>query len=205
MINGGAGFDSIEFASRATSAVVVDFGAGTISGGSSGTIRFSNVERVVAGTFNDRLTGNAAGQNLTGQAGADTLWGAGGIDTLWGGGGADTFIFREVGTANADRISDWTSGSDKLLLDASVMSALGANGNFAAGDARFWSSASGAAHDADDRIIFNTTTRQVFYDADGNGSGTARLIATLQQRHARRDRHRGRGRQQRRGHQWHGR
>ena len=180
VINGGAGFDSIEFASRATSAVVVDFGAGTISGGSSGTIRFSNVERVVAGTFNDSLTGNAAGQNLTGQAGADTLWGAGGIDTLWGGGGADTFIFREVGTANADRISDWTSGSDKLLLDASVMSALGANGNFAAGDARFWSSASGAAHDADDRIIFNTTTRQVFYDADGNGSGTARLIATLQ-------------------------
>ena len=31
VVNGGAGFDSIEFASRATSAVVVDFGAGTIS------------------------------------------------------------------------------------------------------------------------------------------------------------------------------
>jgi serralysin len=147
-------------------------GTDVINGGSSfGTINFTGIERVVGGSFNDRLTGNAAGQNLTGAAGADTLAGAGGIDTLWGGTGTDTFVFRETGTANADRIGDWASGSDKLLLDASVMSALGAGGNFAAGDARFWFSASGTAHDADDRIIFNTTTRQVFYDADGSGSG----------------------------------
>ena len=179
VIDGGAGLDSIEFRERATSGVVVDFVAGTITGGGPGTISFTNIERVVTGNFNDSLTGNGAAQTLTAQAGADTLWGAGGVDTLWGGGGADTFVFREVGTAHADRISDWASGSDKLLLDGSVMSALGANGNFAAGDARFWSSTSGTANDADDRIIFNTTTRQVFYDADGNGSGAAQLIATL--------------------------
>ena len=180
VIDGGSGLDSIEFKERATSGVVVDFVAGTISGGGSGTISFINVERVVTGNFNDSLSGNAAAQTLTGQGGADTLWGAGGADTLWGGGGADTFVFRETGSANADRISDWTTGSDKLLLDGAVMSALGANGNFAAGDARFWSSASGTAQDADDRIIYSTTTRQVFYDADGSGSGAAQLIATLQ-------------------------
>jgi Ca2+-binding RTX toxin-like protein len=179
LVDGGTGTDSIEFRERATSAVVVDFAAGTIRGGGTGTISFTGVERVVASNFNDSLTGNAAAQTLAAQAGADTLWGAGGTDTLWGGSGADTFVFREMGTANADRISDWASGSDTLLLDASVMSALGANGDFAAGDARFWSSASGVAHDADDRILFNTTTRQVFYDADGNGSGAAQLIATL--------------------------
>jgi Ca2+-binding RTX toxin-like protein len=179
LIDGGTGTDSIEFRARATSGIVVDFVAGTITGGGSGTISFTGVERVVAGHFNDSLRGNAAAQTLTGEGGADTLWGAGGVDTLWGGAGTDTFIFRETGTANADRINDWASGSDTLLLDGSVMSALGANGDFAAGDARFWSSASGVAHDADDRIIFNTTTRQVFYDADGNGSGAAQLIATL--------------------------
>jgi Ca2+-binding RTX toxin-like protein len=178
-IHGGTGTDSIEYKERATSGIVVDFGAGTITGGGTGTISFTGVERVVAGNFNDSLSGNAAAQTLTGQAGADALWGAGGVDTLWGGSGADTFIFREVGTANADRINDWASGSDTLVLDGSVMSALGADGDFAAGDVRFWSSASGVAHDADDRIIFNTTTRQVFYDADGNGSGAAQLIATL--------------------------
>ena len=60
------------------------------------------------------------------------------------------------------------------------MTALGATGNFAAGDARFWASSTGTAHDADDRIIYNTTTRQIWYDADGNGAGAAQLIATLQ-------------------------
>ena len=179
-MDGGTGTDSIEFRERATSAIVVDFAAGTINGGGTGMITFTGIERVVASNFNDSLSGNAAAQTLTGQGGADALWGAGGVDTLWGGAGADTFIFREVGSAHADRISDWTSGSDTLVLDGSVMSALGANGDFVAGDARFWSSSSGVAHDADDRILFNTTTRQVFYDADGNGSGAARqLIATL--------------------------
>ena len=138
-IHGGTGTDSIDFRERATSAIVVDFVAGTISGGGSGTMSFTGIERVVASNFNDSLSGNAAAQTLTGQAGADALWGAGGVDTLWGGSGADTFIFREVGTANADRINDWASGSDTLVLDGSVMSALGANGDFAAGDVRFWS------------------------------------------------------------------
>ena len=179
VIDGGEGFDSIEY-KNATNALVVNFAAGTISGGASGTMSFTNIERVVAGLGADSLTGNAAAQILTGQAGNDTLWGAGGVDTLWGGHNADTFVFREVGTANADRLNDFTSGTDKILLDAAAMSALGAGGNFAAGDARFWSSGTGVAHDADDRVIYNTSTRQLWYDADGNGSGAAQLIATLQ-------------------------
>src|ERR671914_610361 len=154
--------------------------AGSIGGGSSGTISFTSVERVVGGNFNDILTGNAAGQTLTGRFGADTLWGAGGNDTLWGGGDGNTFVFRENGTANADRVSDFASGSDKILLDASVMSVPGASGNFAAGDDRFVANSGGTAQDAEDRIVFNTTTKQVFYDADGSGSGAAVLIATLQ-------------------------
>ena len=178
-IDGGAGFDSIEY-KNAANGLIVDFAAGTISGGAAGSMTFTGIERIVAGNFNDQMTGNAASQTLTGQGGNDTLWGAGGTDTLWGGVGNDTFIFRETGTANADRISDWQSGLDTILLDGAVMTALGASGDFAAGDARFWSSTSGTAHDADDRVIYNTSTGQLWYDADGNGSGAAVLIATLQ-------------------------
>jgi len=147
--------------------------------GSGGITSFLGIERVVAGNFNDQLGGNAAAQNLAGQAGADTLWGAGGADTLWGGTGNDAFVFREMGSANADRVSDFASGQDKLQFEDAAFTAIGALGNFATSDARFWASSTGAAHDASDRVLYNTTTGQLYYDADGNGGGAAQLIATL--------------------------
>jgi Ca2+-binding RTX toxin-like protein len=173
VVNGGDGRDSLQFMT-ATSAVVVDFVAGT-----AGATSFTNIERVVTGDFNDQLTGNAAAQNLTARSGSDTLWGAGGVDTLWGGAGPDTFIFREMGTSNADVIGDWASGSDEIALDNAAMSALGADGAFVAADARFWASSTGTAHDANDRVVYNSTTGSLYYDADGSGAGASQLIATL--------------------------
>ena len=175
--DGGAGFDTLDLRSTLAN-LAVNLPAGTLSGGFNGT--FVNIERVWSGDGNDSLTGTASADSFSARGGSDTLAGGAGIDTLWGGTQADTFIFRESGTANADSIGDWASGSDKLLLDGAVMTAVGASGNFTAGDARFWFSTSGAAHDADDRIVYNTTTRQISYDADGSGSGAAVLIATLQ-------------------------
>jgi serralysin len=179
-IDGGAGFDTLNFNGYATTGLVVDFAAGTISGG-GGSATFVNIERLIGGSGNDSIAGSAGAQNLTSVGGNDTLWGAGGVDTLFSGTGADVYLFRETGTANADNIGDFSSGTDKIALDGAVMTALGAAGNFAAGDARFWA-APGATggHDADDRVVYNTTTRQLFYDADGNGAGSAQLIATLQ-------------------------
>jgi Ca2+-binding RTX toxin-like protein len=175
--DGGAGFDTLNFTGTAT-ALVVNFNAGTVSGGFSGS--FANVERVMASDAADSLMGAAGGQNLSARGGDDTLGGGAGIDTLYGGSGADRFLFRETGTANADQVSDFASGSDKIVLDGTVLSALGASGNFAAGDTRFVANASGTAQDASDRVIYETDTRQIWYDADGNGAGARQLIATLQ-------------------------
>src|ERR671918_656812 len=79
------------------------------------------------------------------------------------------------GTAGDDTINGF-GGNDLFLVDASVMTALGVSGNFTAGDNRFVANSSGTAQDAEDRIVFNTTTRQIFYDADGSGSAAAVFI-----------------------------
>jgi Ca2+-binding RTX toxin-like protein len=180
VIDGGTGRDSIEFKDRATSALLVDFGPGYIFGDGSFSISFTNIERVVAGNFDDSLTGNSAAQTFAGQAGADAIAGLGGVDTLWGGGGADVFIYHEMGTANADRLSDFASGSDKLYLDDAEFTAIGTMGNFGAGDTRFKANDRGTATDTNDRVVFNTSTGQLYYDADGNGAGAAQIIATVQ-------------------------
>src|SRR5207237_6286894 len=107
---------------------------------------------------------------------------AGGNDTLSGGTGSDHFIFNVApGSANAGVVTDFASGTDVIRVDGKVMPAVGASGSFASGDARFYAAAgANAGHDADDRVVYNITTGQLWYDADGNGSGAAQLIATLQ-------------------------
>ena len=175
--DGGTGADTLDF--RATSTgTSVNFTDGTISGGFSGT--FTNMERVLAGNAGDTLIGGAGGQTLSGRGGFDSFEGRAGADTLWGGAGDDDFIFREMGSANADRISDFASGADDIMLDDAAFTAVGAMGNFAAGDARFKANSGGTATETDDRVVFNTNTGQLYYDADGSGAGTAQLIGTVQ-------------------------
>jgi Ca2+-binding RTX toxin-like protein len=128
-----------------------------------------------AGTSAINLTGNELGNSLFGNAGVNILDGKAGADTLVGFGGADQFRFSSaLGSGNVDRIVDFVSGSDRIQLDHAVFTALGLGalpaGAFVTGT---------AATDANDRIIYNTATGQLFYDADGSIAGPALLFATL--------------------------
>jgi trimeric autotransporter adhesin len=184
-IDGGAGVDRLEYFGLESSGVVINLAGGTATGGGpggAGSASLAGVENAFGTKFGDRIAGDAGGNALAGMQGSDTLDGAAGVDTLTGGADADSFVFAAApGAANADLITDFTSGSDELHLDGSVMTNLGASGDFTAGDSRFYAAAGATGgNDADDRVVYNTTTRQVLYDADGNGSGGASLIATLQ-------------------------
>ena len=138
----------------------------------SGSLGSDTVSPFIPGT-----AGDSAGNGLTGGAGADQILGLGGNDTVNGGGGndwiaggtgndsitgsggQDSFVFAEYGAANADTITDFAGNAwDSIRLDASAFTAIGASGRFSSGDVRFW--AGTAAHDADDRIVYNSTTGQ---------------------------------------------
>ena len=125
----------------------------------------------------NQLTGNALANRLSGGMGGDTLNGAEGSDTLTGGDGADSFVFATaiVATGNVDAITDFASGVDRIVLDDAIFAGL-AVGSLSAEAFR----AGREAVDADDRILFDAATGQIFYDADGVGGAEALLFATVQ-------------------------
>ncbi|MDF8333822.1 calcium-binding protein [Novosphingobium cyanobacteriorum] len=143
----------------------------------------------IDGTGNEldnTLTGNAAANVLTGRAGNDALVGGNGDDvlsggagndTLTGGAGTDTFRFAGVNVADAgrDQIIDFLHGEDVLSFERYYYGGVGANGaldpsHFVLGT---------KAGDADDRMIYDKATGNLWYDADGTGSQAQIRIAVL--------------------------
>jgi Ca2+-binding RTX toxin-like protein len=131
-----------------------------------------------------QVTGSSGDNFVMTSDGNDTLNGGLGNDLLLGEGGADHFVFDAFGEANADTIGgfskeEWT-GPDKIVLDSNAMTGLGAAGQLADDDER-WHAAAGATGgaEADDRVVYDTDTGRLYYDADGSGAGEAQLIATV--------------------------
>ena len=61
------------------------------------------------------------------------------------------------------------------------ISGLGSEGTWADGDARFSAGAGAtAARDASDRLVYDTASGHLYYDADGAGGAGAQLLLTLQ-------------------------
>jgi serralysin len=120
------------------------------------------------------LSGNEFAQLIIANAGANVLNGGAGADVLLGLGGADSFAFTTaLGGGNVDLLGDFVSATDKILLDDSVFTGLGLG---ALGAGAFFVGA--AANDADDRIIYDSATGALYFDADGNGAGAAVQFAT---------------------------
>ncbi len=132
-------------------------------------------------TLANLLLGNAANNVLNGGSGNDTLVGGNGNDVLYGGAGSDVFVFNFTpnATSNVDTIGDFQTGVDKMQLSKAIFLALGASGT-SLEKGQFWSGAGVVkGHDADDRIVYNTTTGVLYYDADGSASTAAVQIALI--------------------------
>ncbi|OJY29009.1 MAG: hypothetical protein BGP11_17375 [Rhodobacterales bacterium 65-51] len=205
VIDGGAGADRMFGGAGDDIFVVDDAGDRVFAGGLSGgvdTVRThldfrlsgpqarGGVERLeltgsadavgIGNRFANSLLGNEGHNLLEGRRGADTLAGGAGNDTLSGGAGQDRFVFDltpELG--GTDLIVDFSRGKDRIQLSASAFGGLVATADGALPVTAFAANAGGVARDADDRILFDTTTGRLLYDADGSGEGEAVVFARL--------------------------
>ncbi|ASF46923.1 calcium-binding protein [Methylovulum psychrotolerans] len=175
---GGNGIDIAQYYT-ATAGVTVNLAITTAQGtGGAGVDTLSDIEVVNGSAYNDTLMGDANNNTLLGGAGNDVLDGGLGADVLKGGLGQDTFVFGSaLGAGNKDVITDFSVTDDAIRLDHSVFTALTGTGALAA--AEFNVIGNGSVADSTDRVLYNTVSGGLFYDADGSGAGAAVLVALL--------------------------
>ena len=110
----GGGEDTLDFSGFRQNQKI-NLGAETLSdvGGRVGNVSIAKgvvMENAIGGSGHDVLIGNQINNRMTGGAGGDTLT---------GGGGADTFVYNRASDSpakNPDRLTDFTSGIDKIDL-----------------------------------------------------------------------------------------
>ena len=184
-LDGGAGGDTLSGGSGNDTYVVDSrwdwvneaYGEGndTVIASISYVLGFNQENLYLRGSAHINATGNADANLIIGNAGNNTLAGGLGNDTLIGGDGQDVFVFDTAPSAtNRDTIHNFIVTDDTIQLNRSVFSAL--TPGVLAPDA-FVTGA--AALDANDRIIYNSATGALLYDADGSGAGAAVQFATL--------------------------
>lgn len=132
------------------------------------------------GLGNDVLDGGAGNDTLIGEVGNDTLYGGTGHDrlhghegrnVLYGGAGKDRFYF-EFDQGRPDKIMDFKASDDTVMLDTGMF--LGsAKGTLSASAFHLGS----VAQDADDRVLYNSSTGSISYDPDGAGGQNAFVFA----------------------------
>lgn len=106
VFDGSNGSDVIDYGARTESVAVTLKFAGLVDVKIGGKVedRIQDVEYVIGGSGNDRLTGDLSDNALTGNGGADTLdGGSGGNDLLTGGAGDDLFVIGNVGDKAVER------------------------------------------------------------------------------------------------------
>jgi Ca2+-binding RTX toxin-like protein len=166
----------------------------------------ANFELVSGSDFGDSLTGNAAANafwgyfgndTLIGDLGDDFLYGGGGGDHIFGGSGSDTivggnavdkltggadsdffyFLGATPGADGVDQIRDFVAGQDGLVLNVHWAADMSLDGFLAT---QFRSGAGAvSATTAAQRLVYNTLTGNLYFDADGLGGQASVLLLTL--------------------------
>jgi Ca2+-binding RTX toxin-like protein len=184
-IDGGTGLDTVSYSSS-SAGVSVNLTTGVVSGGDAAGDVLASIENVIGSARANTLIGSALANRLSGGGGADVLSGKLGVDTHTGGAGNDVFLFdAALGAGNVDVITDFNAPQDTIRLENTGSGLFNAIARGTLKAIAFYSAAGAVrGRDSDDRIIYNTTTGDLYYDRDGSGSSTAVKFATLSSRPA---------------------
>jgi Ca2+-binding RTX toxin-like protein len=176
-LSGGADIDTASYV-NATLGVKASLTTPAINTHEAAGDTYSSIENLTGSAFGDALTGNSVVNVIVGGGGNDNINGRAGNDKLTGGAGNDAFIFDTgLGATNVDTITDFNFVNDTIRLDNAIFDAIAGLGTLTA--AQFVANASGTAADANDRIIYETDTGNIFYDTNGNAAGGSTLFAIV--------------------------
>ncbi len=147
--------------------VIIKNGAKSKAGIGIETFKFSDQtiikQDILAITKLDQ-TNNSSKNLIKGSAGNDVLVGSAGKD-----------IFQLDNLSGVDTIKDFNVRADSMQLNNFVFTSVGQSGKLMAANFKIGN----AAQDANDNIIYNKNTGELFYDADGKGGVEAVEIAIL--------------------------
>ncbi|HSW26448.1 MAG TPA: calcium-binding protein, partial [Burkholderiaceae bacterium] len=183
VFQGGAGTDTLGFEDNSNSSVVLDLTTQSKNDGLARGLTVSQFEIYRGTGGDDELRGSKAGETLRGgggddrldgRAGNDTLQGGGGGDLLTGGGGTDKFVFGFAETGTGDQITDFTRGSDDLVITRAAF------GMGASDKLNLISGTTLTATGSKPQFFFETDNGRLWFDADGAGrEADGVLVATL--------------------------
>jgi Ca2+-binding RTX toxin-like protein len=178
-----------------TKDTLVASGATLTVDASSFTTKFLDFDGTLETNGSFKITGGALADVLKGGAKNDTLTGGGGLDILTGGGGNDQFVLNKAAAGNGVTITDFTAVANNN--DIFALSNAAFAGAPAVGATLAVSAVAGATNSANTILVdtfanltanqtatglvrfgYDTTGKQLFYDADGNFSAGTVLIAT---------------------------
>ena len=151
----------------------------TLKGGAGSDVvnGLDGTDQLFGGIGADSLLGAAGNDLISGGQGSDYTFGGAGNDTLSGGVGRDAFVFNIAPSAgNVDTITDFSAVDDTIRLDDAVFAGL-AVGTLAA--SAFAANLTGQATGAAKRILYETDTGKLFFDADGVGGAARVQFATI--------------------------
>jgi hypothetical protein len=135
-----------------------------LTAGSLSAATYTGNLTVVATTGDNTIVTGSGNDVVTAGAGANTV-------TL--GAGADTLVFNSL--TGAETVTDFNVSADKIQLSLDAYPTLDSTGSLTS---NMFEAAAAATH-ATTRIVYDVSTGNLFYDADGSGSTAAVLIGTL--------------------------